>query len=356
MKGVSSIKLVEFNEPNHASLIESWIQALACYQINVEIITNSKVHKELSINEDVKIKILDQKWKLLLWVFKQIWKNDLVIIMTLQKCWLPLMILSLTNHTVITVHNVNNWFINSVSGNAKFKNIVKFHFRKIIFRRTRYFCVNSHNMLTYIAEKYGLSQKKILVVPFSCAKLSQSGVQRTGQDIFVTYPGRVEPKRKEYDAFLNVAKRFPHETFCLLGSIKNCVDIKLRAQDLGNIITFDDRVSKDEFQNIMLRSKYLFSDFKPEVEVSGIKEFYGRSKDSGLSYLSYQYNKKIIINEKFINIFGLEDAVISFTAEEDLLILLRELSNKTMSPAYPDFRLNTDHRVLKTLLKDYGLL
>ena len=356
MKSVKSIKLVELNEPNHSSLLESWIQSLAGYQINIEIITNSKVLTELNIHENVSIKVLDQKWKLLFWVFKQIWKNDLVILMTLQKHWLPLMILSLTNQTVITVHNANNWFLDRFPSNGTLKDRVKFHFRKIIFNRIEYMCVNSYNMLTYIKEKYGLVQKKIFVIPFSCSKLDNFGSQKLKQDIFITYPGRIEPERKEYDAFLKLAQLFPNEKFCLLGSIKNCADVKFRARALGNIIIFEDRVSKDIFENLLLRSKYLFSDFKPEVEVSGINEFYGKSKDSGLSYLSYKYNKKIITNDKFVNIFGLEDAVISYRSEKDLLMLAQGLCNETLRDSYPDFKLKPDYQALKSLLIEYGFL
>ena len=45
IKSVRSIKLVELNEPNHASLIESWILALAYQPVDIEIITTSEVLK-----------------------------------------------------------------------------------------------------------------------------------------------------------------------------------------------------------------------------------------------------------------------------------------------------------------------
>ena len=47
-----------------------------------------------------------------------------------------------------------------------------------------------------------VSKKKILVIPFSCAKISEPDSQKLSQDIFMTYPGRVDPNRKEYEAFL----------------------------------------------------------------------------------------------------------------------------------------------------------
>ena len=175
--------LVEINEPNHSSLVSSWINCLKGSNCQFEIAVSRSTAVELDKNEQKIATTFSNSVTFLFWVLSQVFRQNLIVVLTYQANWVLIFLLAITNKTIITVHNVNNWFCENPK-NLNLKNYIKYKLRRIILSRTNYISVNSQNMKNSV-EKYSVSRgKEIFVVPFDISRRESVENNLSQQDIF----------------------------------------------------------------------------------------------------------------------------------------------------------------------------
>ena len=168
-------------------------------------------------------------------------------------------------------------------------------------------------MLEYSESK---TKKYLSIVPFSVNK--NYDTQFSNSDVLrVVFPGEVNIRRKFYNNFLNLAKDYPNIQFILLGKFSNHeskteLTRRMEKDNIENLITFDDYVSVEDFKSQMNNATVLFTDFNLFYENSDFFEIYGKTKDTGISYLMREYSLPAIISGNFKNFPELNEFTITF--------------------------------------------
>jgi len=178
-------------------------------------------------------------------------------------------------------------------------------------------------MLYEVKQRYALSQsvEKIHVMPF--ALCTNKHPQHSNKNkIVIVYPGTVSIKRKKYNTFFKLAQKNKNMEFVLLGQLKEGdgkeeILAKIAEYQINNIKIYFDFVPSEEFERQMNRASLLFSDFPVEIEFGKTTEIYGKTKDSGISYLMLRYGVPALTNEEFTNIPKLGECTIGFSNSED---------------------------------------
>jgi hypothetical protein len=227
----------------------------------------------------------------------------------------------------LTVHNVNKWFRPERNGKnfyQNLKNYIHFIIKRGIIKSTNKIIVNSQNQKDYLETVYSYSE--VLVIPFKMS-FSKKGSNNFDK-LKVVYPGIISDVRKKYSNFLFLAERYPHIEFILLGELKNdkigkFIQNEILTKNLNNIMIFHQYVSNECFDSYMEDSNLIFSD----INVTSGDEIYGKSKDSGASYLMAEYALPFIVNEDFNNLSCLDSATIYFSDKNSLINVFDKILN-----------------------------
>jgi hypothetical protein len=232
----------------------------------------------------------------------------------------------------LTVHSANIWFFPSRVGSLS--GLVKTTIRTLLRHKFSRFVVFLDAIKTHI-ESSSNERCRIIVLPFSLPDPSADGPKREGKIRLVT-PGIVETSRRNYDRILNVIARF-HPAECpieltLLGRAKDSEGERVlkRCAELANlgygITTFDRFVPAGDFARIMHESDFIFSDIPAELIRDNTVEIYGKTKDTGVTYLMTKYGLPAMLPSHFATATELMSAVLPFSDEESLYQLLRKLA------------------------------
>ena len=228
----------------------------------------------------------------------------------------------------ITIHNANLWF-----DNTKTKKI-KYYIRKLIIdhlkKQSSFFLVNSLNMKNYVDKNFP-QKKPIHVMPFSLRKNKKNYIKKN--DVFtVVYPGSINYKKRKYQNFIKLAKTNPRDEFIILGSVTNEKKNYLIYNQLNkvkNISTYNRYLENKEFIQIIKKSHILFCDLQTKYQGLGSTEIYGKTKDSGITYLMNEFNMPSLLNSDFFNLPELTDGSLYFKDFEMLKKKYLKIKNKS---------------------------
>ena len=232
----------------------------------------------------------------------------------------------------LTVHSANIWFFPNRFGSLS--GLVKTTIRTLLRHKFSQFVVFLDAIKTHI-ESSSNGKDRVIILPFSLPEPSTDRPRRVEKIRLVT-PGIVETSRRNYDRILNVITRF-HPTECpieltLLGRAKDSEGDRVlkRCAELAKlgygITTFDRFVPADDFARIMHESEFIFSDIPAELVRDNTVEIYGKTKDTGVTYLMTKYGLPAILPSHFATATELMPAVLPFSDEESLYQLVRELT------------------------------
>jgi len=318
-----NLAIVEFCEKNHHSMIFTWIKIAETNNWNITLYTKQDIFKNVQSEiESLKcnIKMVDNSIFELFKLLKSDYKNgeiDLVLYLSITCGFFELLFARMNNIKYgITIHNCNVWFKGNII--RKVSHILKRYVRYNLKKNALFYVVNSENMRNFIQTNFE-EKKKVYVIPFS---LRKSVISKTKGEIFtVVYPGSINTQRKKYANFIRLAREFPEDLFIVLGTVVNNKDSLIvydEMKNIQNIIVYDTYVSNDEFNIKMKNANLLFSELVTSFELSDMKETYGVTKDSGISYQMIEYNLPALLNKEFINIKELESGSVYFENYDDL--------------------------------------
>jgi len=144
---------------------------------------------------------------------------------------------------------------------------------------------------------------------------STSKPKKNKNEIWVTIPGTIDYRRRDYNAILNLS--LPKNTnikIILLGKfskgIKEETIQSFKQKDW--IVTFDSYISDEEFNGYIQQSDYLLTLIHPNI--SFFNE-YLNNKTSGTYNLAMGFNKTILIENSFRNKIPIENNFISYKIE-----------------------------------------
>lgn len=321
------VGIVELYEKNHHSLLYNWVQVANINDWNITIFTSAEIYNHISkelegmsydimIYEDSILKSISK--------IKNYYKHsriDLLLFTSLTGNIFPLLFHNLTTIKYgITIHNANTWIKQNTI--RKPRHLLKRYIRYKIRKNALFLIVGSDNIKRHIENNYNI-KTPVFIMPFSLKKGQKKiNINDNNSGLNIIYPGSININRKLYDNFLKLAANNPKDNFIILGKAdyKNENNIKIlnKASQILNVKIFEEYVSVEDFTNYMSKADLLYSEINVDFKNSDFTEIYGVTKDSGISYLMYEYELPALLNNSFNNLPHVNDGTVYFSDFRDL--------------------------------------
>ena len=314
------IALFEVSSITHSVMIYNWFHICRINNWQFSLFTTEEIYKVIRHDIDIKDEELYVMKEISITEFFKVSKYldnyDICILTSVQSYFFHYLVLLLSKvNFVVTIHNLNAWFL---TGNKQtLKGKLKFIVRSLWKVKAKAFVVNSNNMLDYVKSKE-LTNKPLTVLPFSLRHKSIASLDIKDSEVFkIVYPGMVSTKRKSYDLFLLLATEFPNIEFVLLGKLmmeEGGEEILKKIDDMKllNVKYYNSYVDQVEFDRVMSSAGLIYSFVNTDYCNDGVTEKYGKTKDSGISYLMLEYGLPLVVNCDFSNFSDLDVSTIYY--------------------------------------------
>jgi glycosyltransferase involved in cell wall biosynthesis len=235
-------------------------------------------------------------WRIILRAIAWSWRNpcDLLIVDTVQGnlvAFFCLFALARAGTKLLGVHNINV-FQHRHGRTLRFA--IKHLIRRLILLR-----VDGVNLLSEaIGAEWSSREPGIpaLYIPFSCfvpAELHHLPSER----FIIVVPGGVDHRRRDYatvlEACLTVKREVGHSfELVLLGKVKTDEDAEFirRYDELSDCLTwYEAFVPEETYDSIMQKASLIIGPNKPSVMFEDTVEYYGLTKESGISFAMISY-------------------------------------------------------------------
>ena len=314
------VVVLEVSTANHLVMLQNWIRISAVNNLDITIFTNERCLSMLEKTDEYKYgrlsvkKICKFNGDLISEIRSELGPAGRLVVNSIYTNFIFFIFLFATvKHAYFTIHNVNKWFFLTAKSGGIVRRLIRFIILKAIFFLASGVFVNSENM-----KKYMLSlgvKKRTCVLPFSLKM--RPNLKCRNSTFTIVYPGVVSEKRKSYELFFMAAQRFPDIDFILLGTLgKEEINVisRIDKTTCSNVKVFNSYVPVNVFDSYMSKCDLLFSDIKTKFD----DEIYGLSKDSGVSYLMYEYCIPLLVNSEFKNTWNLHRVTSYFSNYEEL--------------------------------------
>ena len=325
---MKKIVIIEPGVKNHSVMLINWLSIAKCNNWYLKIYTTKECFELVAssfegFEQYYDVRLIKFEKDLLGWfsLFRYSRSSEVLVVNSVYKSYLIIYFLTLLyRFSFIYVHNANKWSCFSKLPNKSLLSFLAFKVRRLIIRACTGVFVSSSNMKSYLSTKD--NSLDVVVLPFSFRR--DRNLPSTKRK-FIVYPGVVSPLRKRYDGFLRLAKANPDLDFVLLGRIDDNSEIlkSIRTEKIENITVFSSYIDNDIYEYYMSNSALMFSDII--VDYQG--ESYGQTKDSGISYLSINFNVPLLVNREFINLDELDKYTYYFSSSDEMLLLFESLKN-----------------------------
>jgi len=323
--------IIYTKEVNHYSLINSLIKIIGDHEIVVvvtELIKNN-------IDRNLNVKLVKRNDENIYSIFdiKHLRKFDLIIydepfsLKDISK----LFFINLFIKFRLIVHNANTWIIPSYTLNLK-NNIYLFIANNIIKRNNKIIVVGS-NIKRYI--EYINSNISVSVIPFNLNDTTLKQIKLKTDKIIISIPGNITFKRDYLPLLESFDKNglFEIVNLQLLGSpvgeygrkvIKYCSELAAKGANIKYYNSFVDNVT---FENDIIKSDLLCAYFDVNFKTfRGQHEVYGKSKETGISFLSWRYGIPALLPINYNPIDEIKDQVIHYSNLDNLSIIIKSLT------------------------------
>ncbi len=231
------------------------------------------------------------------------------------------------HNVIMIIHNYNKWFA-FFPPLINWKLFINHFFRFFIKIKVKSYIAISPFLKDLILDN---TTKKVHFVPFDFSNnIPKKNIKSRNFKIVV--PGMVDSQRRDYDYLLDTIFEFLSSNkklsirFILLGKIDKHKEplifskIKNINEKFGNVIDyFEKYISSYHFDKILTSSNFILSNLKRKIIKQGYIEHYGKTKESGISYLLYKYSKPGIIPNWQNTLNGLESQLIEYSSKTDLI-------------------------------------
>jgi hypothetical protein len=313
---------VFFSEKNHKSFYKEILNTLP---------VNSKVHLFGNIFfSDFSYSGLEMIWESssMINLISKSYKYDKIIIDEIFNKRLVLLVFLIFKRSSVylAVHNLNSWF-----HPLFFRSYRSFFFSFIYFFLSRLF--ENFIVVGQELKDWGncfFPEKNFLFIPFGFSPAFKCKEKVISSKINVVIPGMVG-KRKKYDKLHKLLKNRElcnafH--FTLLGKPEDAFGRSI-INSFGvydNITTYYSFIPEDEFHYVMCQSDLILSDLDIEyITKNGQKEFYGITKETGISFLMMQYGLPAVLPADFIGMQELSSQIMKYRNSEDLLKIFHRI-------------------------------
>ncbi len=243
------------------------------------------------------------------------------------------------NNVIMIIHNFNKWF-SFIPPFKNFKLFIDHFFRFNILKKVDSYIAISPLVKSKIKK---VSSKNVHFLPF---EFSNKNVKKSREDnlIKIVIPGMVDSKRRDYNSLLNSIFDFLKQNnkckirFIFLGRIikeneslifEKIININNKYCDI--IEFYEEYISSEKFNEKIISCDYILSNLKSKIEKQGYNEYYGKTKESGISYLLYKYSKPGIIPNWQITLNDLDNQLIKYSNKTDLKNILIKINKNQIN-------------------------
>lgn len=339
------IGILEICVLNHYVLINGWTKMLKAQGFFLIIFTTPKLYNLLNKQEGVEY-VIKKKKESYFKFFKKVsllsLRLDYLVITSLQSHLIPHYFFLPRTKTYLTIHNSHTWFVgNRLMGTDFFKNLVKRIIRNSWKRRAYGYIVNSTNMKEYILS-HSKVEKKVYIMPFMIWEEKNYQVSKEKRPFTIVVPGMLSRYRKNYSRIFALLKEIPDLKIILLGKPnfaeggEEILEQAKNYQQEGYQLEFFEKyISPDLYEKKIVNCNLLLTDLNTEFSRADYREIYGKTKDTGVSYLMSTYSKVGVLPASFQNREELKDSTLTYKHETDLVRIIKHLiSNRDEIEVY----------------------
>lgn len=208
---------------------------------------------------------------------------------------------TLNKRFILCLHNINKW--TKPAKPQKIKGHIKILLRTLIIKKINEFIVVGSETKKYLKSIY--TNRTVYFIPFysaECVKIKDES-NESNIKLSIVIPGMVS-KRRNYSRILSVFQEYDINSkynLILLGRPDDEYghEIVMRCHQNHFIKTFSEFIIPEEFENYMINSCLIFSDFDVNFDADGTNEIYGTSKESGIIFQALIYGKLLVVPSEF---------------------------------------------------------
>lgn len=236
---------------------------------------------------------------------------------------------------VLTIHNFNSWFF---PGPPKgLKGWLRQRLRAYLGKRAQNLAVIASNVADFAREK--LPGRNIIYLPFRAPDPTAMPRRTRLNDgrLRVIVPGTITRKRNYDDIMQHVLSRpelKDRVSFNLLGKPLDAYgrDVITRCRELAaqghSILTYDEYVPREAYHTALAEADLLLSIFNPNyMTPDGQPEVYGRSKETGISFLALAFALPLVLPENYVPLRETIGQIVTYRTPADVPRLLLDLAD-----------------------------
>lgn len=314
----------------HAEVLTTLCPILAV-RFDLVLWTTDKIWKKVGLGEDLFAAVLVMPKKQRVATFWRAHESvlrsaDMVYFNTLEKHFAFFAHADFECPTVMRIHNTNASLFPAKSIDWSLGNFLKvcfyllrsvligrkWHYQEQLYRKTSALMLPSEGVVARMADalrKLGATNLSPYVMPFS--SLGNADPVSAGSPIVFAVTGSVDAQRKDYDVLYHALEQLKnmrpgwHMEMIFLGwakgeSAKKVLDrFAELVDDQFKLTCFRDYVSQQTFVEEMARTQFLIAPMKLAAKHKIHREYYGRTKISGIENDALRYCKPVILPKNY---------------------------------------------------------
>jgi glycosyltransferase involved in cell wall biosynthesis len=234
----------------------------------------------------------------------------------------------------ITIHNVNTWLKPPFTLNIKALNYYYYRFK--IKQKTNSYFVLDNSIKEYI-EQNKLTKKKVHIIPYSIniKKNEISTENKINDELVICIPGGIDGHRRDIITVIEAIQKInnPKIYFKFIGAPLGEIGEKIVEKinllnSMGYSLShFYNPNNNVLFENIMKQSDIILCPLIVETKFEGIKEIYGLTKATGITFDLLRFEKPGIFPQNFNIPKNLNNCILKYDSLDNLVNLIKDLNN-----------------------------
>jgi hypothetical protein len=330
---------------NHHSLYLLIVKVLKKQFKNITLLIRKENYNHYSqFNSEKSVQILmdtGREDRIIKRKLKEIKKHDILIFDEYFGAFHRVSSLNFNVKKIIYImHNSNKYYQNNFT--LKPKRIIDNICRNLFLKKVDSIITMGPNIKQYV--NFNQTTKPTFYIPFDYDVDSFSEINNQNKEIRIVIPGMIDNKRRDYLSLLKFLEKFYTEypnskiRIKLLGRIVSKENV-IVAELSDNInIKFDNKITyfrkfipTEQFEEELINADYILSNVHVFNKKSDRIEIYGTTKESGISFIIYKYEKPAIVPEAQRILSGFNSQLIKFNQYEDLFEIFKNIEKNNIN-------------------------
>ncbi len=298
----------------------------------------SKNFAELKLQKDVCVKqVKDSSAKTIKAISKTVTKNDTLIMDEFYGQHKYLIFTRFyAQKKILFIHNANKYYCPRLKYDPR--RIIEGWSKNKFIKRFDSIISMGPNIRDYIKD-IG-EQRPIFYFPFDQPQTKTTSIDKKKERIEIVIPGMISQSRRNYIDLLEALElfycQFPKSIvfFIFLGRVVNKTDdfILKKIDEINSrygkkIKYFTTFVPLEEFEKSLTSCDFILSNVHVYNNLKDRIEIYGVTKESGVSFTIYKYNKPAIVPESQHILAGFDTQLIKFSKYDELFDIFKRIEN-----------------------------